>query len=358
MILSPMMNPRLPYLLLASLCTSGYAEITSENNDRLRQGLALYPQADANKDGILTLEEAKVFLASKKAPPASTTKVAAGALKPDAADVSYGAHPRNQLDLYLAKGTAAATPVVIMIHGGGFRNGDKSRWASDKITQELLARGISCAALNYPFLSDKPVQDILRDCARAVQFLRANASEWNLDKARFASMGGSAGAGTSLWLATRDDLADPLAKDPVLRESTRILCAVCTATQATYDVTRWESFMGPPKAEFGTSKLEAALFYHLPSSETFQTDSGKAILKECDMLSWISKDDPPLLLDNSLVVATPTNRGEWLHCIHHAREVSKVCAAAEVPCIVLQDQKGPKTREADFLVQHLTTEAE
>jgi len=114
--------------------------------------------------------------------------------------------------------------------------------------------------------------------------------------------------------------------------------------------------MGPAKPEFG-SEAEAALFYHLPSAEAFQTDSGKAILKECDMLSWITKDDPPLLVNNSQVVDAPTNRGEWLHCIHHAREVHKVCAAAEVPCIVLQDQAEPKTNAADFLVLHLTSSA-
>ncbi|TDU70965.1 alpha/beta hydrolase family protein [Prosthecobacter fusiformis] len=347
------MYTRLFCFLLAGSCTLGHAEITSENNERLKQGLALYPAADTDKDGILTMAEAKAFLAQKKAVPASPVK--AGALKPDAADVAYGPHERNKLDIYLAKGATGPTPVVVMIHGGGFRNGDKSRWAGEKTMQELLGKGISCVAINYPFLTDKPVQDILRDCGRAVQFLRAHADEWKLDKTRFAAIGGSAGAGTSLWLATRDDLADPKSADPVLRESTRLSCAVCNATQATYDVSRWESFMGPTKPEFGTSEMEAALFYHLPSIESFQTDSGKAILKECDMLSWITRDDPPLLVNNSQVVEAPTNRGEWLHCIHHAREVHKVCAAAEVPCIVLQDQEEPKTNAADFLAQHLIT---
>jgi hypothetical protein len=355
------MKSRFYCLLLSGFCTLGYAQVTSENNDRLRQGLKQYPQADANKDGILTMEEARAFLASKKSAPsapATRTVEKPGVLKPDAANVSYGPHERNKLDLYLAKNATGVTPVVILIHGGGFRNGDKSKWASDKMVKELLERGISCAALNYPFLTDKPVQDILRDCARAVQHLRAHADEWKLDKTRFASMGGSAGAGTSLWLATRDDLADPKAEDPVLRESTRLLCAVCNATQATYDVSRWESFMGPAKPEFGTGAVEAALFYHLPSGESLQTEVGKAILKECDMLSWISKDDPPLLINNSQVVEAPTNRGEWLHCIHHAREVHKVCTMAEVHCIVVQDQKEPKTNATEFLVKHLTAEAE
>jgi len=349
------MNSRLLFSLLVCFGSIGHAEVTSETNERLRDGLKQYPAADVNQDGILTMTEAKDFLAKKKQ---KTTETKKGSLKPDVENVSYGNHERNQLDLYLAKDTSAATPLVVLIHGGGFRNGDKSRWASEKATEELLKNGISCAAINYPFLEDQPIQDILHHCARAVQFLRAHSSEWNLDKTRFAAMGGSAGAGTSLWLATRDDLADPKSEDPVLRESSRLVCAACNSTQATYDVSRWESFMGPAKPEFGTSEAEAALFYHLPSKAAFLTEPGKAILKECDMLSWISKDDPPLFINNGQVVDAPSNRGEWLHCIHHAREVYKVCASAAVPCIVLQDQTEPKTDATDFLIQHLAAAGE
>lgn len=335
----------------------GHAQLTSQTDERLKQGLKMYPEADTDKDGILTMPEALAHLQKmKKGPGGKTGKTEAakpGGLKPDHADVAYGRHERSKLDLYLAKNATTPTPLVIMIHGGGFRAGDKAQWGNNKSTQELLDKGISCAALNYPYLEHMPIQDILRECARAVQYLRSRSGEWNLDKTRFASMGGSAGAGTSLWLATHDDLADPKSEDPVLRESTRLTCAVCNATQATYDVTRWESFMGKPGPEVRTSEAEAALFYHLPSPAAFTTEAGKAILRECDMLAWITKDDPPLLVNNSQVVEVPTNRGEWLHCIHHARAVSKECAADGVECIVLQDQAEPKTNALDFLVAHL-----
>lgn len=110
--------------------------------------------------------------------------------------------------------------------------------------------------------------------------------------------------------------------------------------------------MGPAKPEFG-SETEAAFFYHLPSMEAMQSDSGKAILRECDMLAWITPGDPPLLVNNTQVVEAPRNRGEWLHCIHHARAVQKQCASSDVACIVLQDQPEPKTDTASFLMQHL-----
>jgi hypothetical protein len=219
--------------------------------------------------------------------------------------------------------------------------------------QQLLASGVSCVAVNYPFLDSMPIQDILRQCARAVQFTRFKAAEWKLEETRFASMGGSAGAGTSLWLATHDDMADPKAEDPVLRESTRLVCAVCNSTQATYDLTRWESFLGPAKPEFNTSEAEGALFYGMASIADLQTAKGQSILRECDILHWISKDDPPLFLNNTQVIEAPRNRGEWLHCIHHARAIHKECAADSVPYVVLQDVPEPKPDAVRFLLQHL-----
>ncbi|SKB00948.1 Alpha/beta hydrolase family protein [Prosthecobacter debontii] len=345
------MMRRLIFLLPLFATTLGYAQLTSENNERLRQGLKKYPAADADKDGILTLEEARAYLAKNKK--SEVVKPKRGSPRPDFAEVAYGEHERNRLDLYLAKGMQGPTPVVVLIHGGGFNHGDKSEWVNDKALQELLSQGVSCAAINYPFIEHMPIQDILHHCARSVQFLRSKADEWNLDKTRFAAMGESAGAGTSLWLATRDDLADRRSKDPVLRESSRLVCAVCNAPQATYDISRWEAFLGPSKPKYSTQGTEAAMFYHLASTQDFLTETGKAILRECDMLSWITKDDPPLLLGNSIVVKAPRNRGQWLHCIQHAREIRKKCEEGNVSCIVLQDQPEIKTDAAQFLLVNL-----
>jgi hypothetical protein len=326
-------------LFLFALTSTLCAQATSDNNDGLREGLRRHPEADTNRDR-----------GPKPIPlPATPPKVVP---KPDISDLAYGPHERDRIDVYLA-GSVQPTPVVFVIHGGGFRAGDKTSWRSDKQVARLLALGVSCVAVNYPFLDSMPVQDILRHCARAVQFTRSKAGEWNLDKARFASMGGSAGAGTSLWLATHDDMADPKSSDPVLRESTRLVCAVCNGTQATYDITRWESFLGPPKPEFSTSEAEGAQFYGLSSTADFSTERGKAVLKECDMLGWITKDDPPLFLNNPQVVEVPANRNEWLHCIHHAREIHKECRTKGVPCVVWQDAPDPKPDAVAFLTRHL-----
>src|SRR5690606_405539 len=74
------------------------------------------------------------------------------------------------------------------------------------------------------YSTQQPFPAPITDAGRAIQFLRHHAEEYNLNPDRVAAWGGSAGAATSMWLALHEDLADPDAEDPVLRQSTRLTC--------------------------------------------------------------------------------------------------------------------------------------
>ena len=89
----------------------------------------------------------------------------------------------------------------------------------------------------------------LHDAARALQFVRSKAAEWNLDKTRIGAAGGSAGACSSLWLAFHDDLADPKSDDPIARESTRLWCAAVTGAQTTLDPQQMKAWT--PNSRYG-----------------------------------------------------------------------------------------------------------
>ncbi len=110
--------------------------------------------------------------------------------------------------------------------------------------RQCLEAGVSFASINYRFREHAAIQEILRDAGRAIQFLRAHAKEYNIDPTRMAAFGSSAGAGTSLWLAFHDDLADPNATDPVLRESSRLTAAGSLEGQASYDLRDWKQIVG------------------------------------------------------------------------------------------------------------------
>src|SRR5262249_35256618 len=143
---------------------------------------------------------------------------------PDRANVSYGPHERNVMDVWNAK-SDEPTPLLVFIHGGGFQGGSKEA-LQPYLLNGCLASGISVVAINYRLSPEVKFPAHYMDCARAIQFARSKAKEWHLDPKRIASSGGSAGAGTSLWIGFHDDMADPNNSDPVLRESTRLSCMV------------------------------------------------------------------------------------------------------------------------------------
>ena len=305
---------------------------TSENNERLRQGLNQYPQADTNKDGVLTMPEALAYLAKVKASKSSSVPSAKDLARnpPTFADVSYGLHERNKLDFWKAD-TDKPAPVIVFIHGGGFTGGDKSKVRSDKTLTEALNAKVHFAAINYRYLTQAPIQDILRDCARAIQFIRSRAGEWNVDKTRIASYGGSAGAGTSLWIAFHDDLADPQSSDPVLRESSRIIAAGANATQFSYDVTKWADVLGAENGRFGDPEAMWPAFYGLKSVEELQGPMGQKWCADCDMRGLITKDDPPIFLNTPMPGGEIKDRGHFLHHPKHAQAIYERCREVGVP---------------------------
>lgn len=333
------------------------ATTTSENEPRLQRALKLYPEADTNKDGVLTEAEARAYLKQRQGGKAVAAKPAAGP-EPTFADVKYGPYERNVLDFWKAK-SSQPTPVVVFIHGGGFRAGDKSKVRGDKLVQQCLDAGVSFAAINYRYRTTAPIQDVLRDCARAIQFIRFQAGEWNIDKRRIASYGGSAGAGTSLWLAFHDDLADPKNADPVLRESSRLACAGANATQFSYDLLAWEVVFGEAAKRYLDAD-EGPAFYGLKTLEELRGSAGQKVRADCDMRGLITQDDPPVFVSTvNQPAGEVKNRGQLLHHPRHAQLVYDRCrevgvpAVANLPALNLKPGPAEPADLKEFLFKHL-----
>ena len=133
----------------AVLATAQPAALSPE---RLQEYLRQYPDADTNRDGILSPAEARAYLQklrrakSTKADPAKA-EPAGESLAPTQANVAYGPHARNVLDFWQARSTGP-TPLVVFIHGGGFTAGDKSKVGGRAVIQPYLDAGVSFAAIN------------------------------------------------------------------------------------------------------------------------------------------------------------------------------------------------------------------
>jgi acetyl esterase/lipase len=258
---------------------------------------------------LLVLGLAPLGLAQepKKDPPKADPKAKADpkpppkpAVPPTMANVPYGTHERQVLDFYQAKGDEP-TPVIFAIHGGGWQNGDKAGYAG--LAKRVNPLGISVVAINYRFVKpateagvEPPVKWPLEDAARALQFVRSKATEWNLDKERIGATGGSAGGASSLWLAFHDDMADPKSDDPVARESTRLYCAAVNGAQTTLDPKELREWM--PNYGYG-----GHAFAHGPkkdgSFQALMTNRDEILpwIKEYSAMPHVTKDDPPIFME-------------------------------------------------------------
>lgn len=302
---------------------------------RLASGTFLTVIMLAPLAALLGAESAAKPKASAKAKAAAAPQRA-----PTLANVAYGSHERQVLDFYKAE-SARPTPLLFYIHGGGWVAGDKRTVPQ---LDKYLAAGISVVSINYRFTTQAqaagvkpPVEWPLRDAARALQFVRSKAGEWNIDRKRIAASGGSAGACSSLWLAFHDDLADPKSEDPVARESTRLFCAAVVGAQTTLDPQQMKEWT--PNSRYG-----GHAFGFMPDpkeTKTRDTQFARFLAAREEILPWIKQyspyehvttDDPPIYLYYSAPPALGQEQKDPTHTANFGVKLQEKCKSVGVPC--------------------------
>ncbi|MEO2016612.1 MAG: sialate O-acetylesterase [Fuerstiella sp.] len=281
---------------------------------------------------------------------------------PTHANLAYGSHPRNVLDLWLFV-SDKPTPLLVNIHGGGFRGGDKSK-ISGAVIEMMHKEGISVASINYRFKeegkgrfdgADPLYPAIMHDGARALQFLRYHAAEYNIDKTRFAATGGSAGGQMLMWLGFHPDLAQPDHKDPVLRESSRLQALAPRGGQASVHGPTLLKWFGVES--FNLSKREGAV---QSSSQMPQpTEKALALSLDASPITHWTKDDPPIYLyynGPNVSVDEKTLWGTWVHHPIFGIKLKEAMYYKGVECY-LEYKDGPPVEKYkshyDFLIQKL-----
>jgi len=226
---------------------------------------------------------------------------------PTHANIAYGEHARHVLDFYQAQADDPA-PLVVYIHGGGFRNGSKDG-INARTLRQLLEAGISVAAINYRYVTIVPLPAAFYDSRRAIQFLRSKAAAWNIDKEHVGTFGGSAGAQICMWLAFHDEMAEPDSDDPIARESTRLTAVATSGGQTTMDLDWWLQWI----PEYTSHRDRFADF-----GVSTQADLD-AKVREVSALANVSADDPPIHMSYGMApdAAVPegSRAGGWK--VHH-----------------------------------------
>lgn len=250
--------------------------------------------------------------------------------EPTFENVRYGDKHRNVLDFWKAP-SDVPTPVVISIHGGGWNGGDKAQLDSFVNASELLEAGVSVVAINYRLIKhskdlNPPVLGPMTDAARAVQFVRSMAEEWNLDETRIAATGGSAGACTSLWLAYHDDLADSESEDPVARESTKLMCVAAIRGQTSLDPQQMKAWI--PNSKYG------AHAFSLKSFDEFLAERDRLlpVINEYSPFALLDANDPDTYLFYPVVPAVGKVERDPTHSAVFGVELERRCVELGVSC--------------------------
>lgn len=283
---------------------------------------------------------------------------------PTFSNVPYGKHERQVLDFYRAA-SDQPTPLVFHIHGGGWVTGDKAKVGG---LEKYLAAGISVVSINYRYNTQAqiagvkpPVQWPIGDAARALQFVRSKAAEWNLNKQRIGATGGSAGACSSLWLAFHNDLADAKSSDPIARESTRLRCAAVYIAQTSLDPQQLKEWT--PNSRYG-----GHAFGFMPDptdTKTRDTQFAQFLAARESILPWIKEyspyehvtaDDPPIYLLYRTPPALGQEEKDPTHTANFGVKLQEKCRAISVECELVYpgaaDVKHPQIE--DYLIAKLT----
>lgn len=294
-------------------------------------------------------------------------------------DLSYGDYPENTFDIFMPN-SPEPTPLVIYIHGGGFLGGEKENpyaimwsgnWDFPSEIKTLLGKNIAFASINYRLLAFEGDQDgvlkSLNDSKRCLQYIRAIHDVLNIDKNNIVLCGSSAGGGTSEWLAFSNDLADPSNEDPVLRESTRVKGIAVKATQASYDLERYETDIFTDYdfnwseyfQEDPAMKPRFLSFYGMGNFNEFYTEPIISYREKVDMLAMMSPDDPEFWVSNPQTpIVKPTKSNILNHHAYHARTLKKWGDRIGIPNVVYYGDYADPSGETfvDFMIRKLGVE--
>jgi acetyl esterase/lipase len=217
-------------------------------------------------------------------------------------NVTYGTGGERPLQLSILRPKSPPStpmPVVVFIHGGGWRGGSKQGGIRNLIP--LAKRGYFCASIDYRLSGEAIFPAQIEDCKCAIRFLRAKAEDYHLDADRIGVWGSSAGGHLVALLGTAGDAKDLEGKGGRSQYSSRVQ-AVCD----------W----------FGPTDF---LHYHVDGEPNEHADGAvaqllggpvsekKELAAKASPVNYVTKDDPPFLImhgDRDLLV--PLRQSEML----------------------------------------------
>ena len=168
--------------------------------------------------------------------------------------------------------------------------------------QELLNRGYTVFAVVHGSQPKFTIPEVIEDMHRSIRFIRTNAERFKIDPNRIGITGGSAGGHLSLMMATAGRPANPDAKDPVDRASSRVQAIACFFPPTDFmnygqegrDVFKaLEEELKPFMAPFDFHEFSEQNHRYMPITDM---EKRRQIARDISPITHVTPDDPPALI--------------------------------------------------------------
>ncbi len=259
-----------------------------------------FDRVDTNADGRLSREEDAAYR-NRDRPGGRDERLPRGMTAHKNLVYSSVGERELLVDLYVPSDAAKPIPLVIWVHGGGWRNGSK-----DGISRahELMKRGYAVASVDYRLSGEAVFPAAIEDTKAAVSFLRLNAKQYRLDPDRFGAWGSSAGGHLVALLGVTNDV-NLFDTHEVSSKASSKVQAVCDWFGPT-DFLRMNDFEG--RIDHDAPGSQESEFIGAP----IQQNPDK--VARANPITYVDESDPPfLIMHGDADQSVPYNQSELLY---------------------------------------------
>lgn len=210
---------------------------------------------------------------------------------------TIGNRPLRLDAFYPKKNKKQKTPAILIIHGGGWRSGNRAQHIP--LAQRLAAMGYACFTAEYRLSTEALYPAAVHDLKAALRWLRANAKTFNLDTARVAALGFSAGGELAAFIGATNKKPQYEGENCYLNFPSQV--------QAIVDIDGTLSFVHPESGEGDDSRNISAATYWFG----YPKKENPALWEEASPLAHVGKNTPPILFLNSSVDRMHAGRDDF-----------------------------------------------
>lgn len=245
-------------------------------------------------------------------------------------DVQYATvSPSQKLDIYLPDNGDGPFPLILSIHGGAFKGGDKG---DNQVTPMLegLKRGYAVISVNYRLSQEAIFPAQIYDIKAAVRWIRANSKEYKLKTDRIVVWGGSAGGHLSAMLGTSGGIKELEDLSMGNKEQSSRVQAVVDWFGPT-DFLRMDEQL----KESGIKNPQTHSIPDSPESELIGKNLSDApeLVKAANPESYITPDDPPFFIQHGLI----DHLVPYQQSVNLASKLEKIIGKENVTIELLKD---------------------